>query len=221
MKKQEGLENVVRDLWEKGDSLRAAKGLMKEANVRFLMTREELPWKRTREGGPYGIEGHYPRAFFTPEARRVRDKREVLRAILRREGCPGMFARVERYLSPPYEGEGGELIAGSPARAARVAGEHVCDITVKGTIDGPGWFVLMDSYYPGWKAWVDGVPAKVERANYMFRAVSLSGGEHVIRFVYHPTSFLAGLFVTLCSCMGVGVFGGYVVFRRRRERELL
>lgn len=56
---------------------------------------------------------------------------------------------------------------------------------------------LSDTFYPGWKAYVDGKPQKIHRANYVFRAVSLGPGRHEIVFIYKPLSFYIGLVVTL------------------------
>lgn len=59
--------------------------------------------------------------------------------------------------------------------------------------------MLTDAYYPGWRALVDGRPAKIERADYYFRAVYLEGGKHTIEFVYDPLSFKVGLAISLAS----------------------
>jgi hypothetical protein len=70
--------------------------------------------------------------------------------------------------------------------------------------------VLSDTYYPGWKAWVDGRPEKIYQANYAFRAVPLSAGVHQVKFVYDPVSFKWGAGVTLLGiliCLAMGWFG--------------
>jgi uncharacterized membrane protein YfhO len=69
---------------------------------------------------------------------------------------------------------------------------------------------LSDTYYPGWKAWVDGRPEKIYQANYAFRAVPLSAGVHQVKFVYDPVSFKWGAGVTLLGiliCLAMGWFG--------------
>ena len=37
----------------------------------------------------------------------------------------------------------------------------------------PGYLVTTDSYYPGWNAYLDGIPTPVYRANLAFRAVRM------------------------------------------------
>ncbi len=56
-----------------------------------------------------------------------------------------------------------------------------------------------DSYYPGWKVYVDGRERPLLRANYMFRAVALDAGEHNVRFIYDPLSFKLGGLVSLLT----------------------
>jgi hypothetical protein len=58
---------------------------------------------------------------------------------------------------------------------------------------GPGFFVLTNSHYPGWKASVDGVAAPLIKAYGLFQAVAISGGgNHVIKFSYSPFDGLLG-----------------------------
>ncbi|MBT3184008.1 MAG: YfhO family protein [Nitrospina sp.] len=64
---------------------------------------------------------------------------------------------------------------------------------------------LSDSYYPGWKAYVDGEEVEILRANYVFRAVVIEQGEHRVRFEYDPLSFKLGLAITLLTILICGV----------------
>jgi hypothetical protein len=68
--------------------------------------------------------------------------------------------------------------------------------------------VLSDTYFPGWKAFVDGVETKILRANYLFRAVSVPEGVHEVVFEYQPSSFRAGLAVSVLSII---LFAGITV----------
>jgi hypothetical protein len=61
---------------------------------------------------------------------------------------------------------------------------------------GPSVLVLADNYYPGWRAEVDGRAARILRANYNQRGVTLPAGRHRVTFSYQPTSVLAGVLVS-------------------------
>ncbi len=56
-----------------------------------------------------------------------------------------------------------------------------------------GYLFLSDTYYPGWKAYVDGKESTIYRADYAFRAVPVTSGKHLVRFVYDPVSFKIGV----------------------------
>lgn len=62
-----------------------------------------------------------------------------------------------------------------------------------------GILFISDSYYPGWKAYVDGVETEIIRANYAFRAIPIEHGRHTVEFVYKPQSFFLGVWVSFLS----------------------
>ena len=59
--------------------------------------------------------------------------------------------------------------------------------------------LLTDTYYPGWNAYVDGEPAPLWRGNYLFRAVPVPAGVHVVELRYEPVPFRIGAVVSLGS----------------------
>ncbi|MCB0089970.1 MAG: YfhO family protein, partial [Caldilineaceae bacterium] len=53
--------------------------------------------------------------------------------------------------------------------------------------------VLSDSYYPGWRAWVDGAATPIYAANYLARGIKLPAGDHTVVFAYEPDSWRRGV----------------------------
>jgi hypothetical protein len=53
----------------------------------------------------------------------------------------------------------------------------------------PGVLILHEPYYPGWFVEVDGEPARLLRANVLFRGVEVSDGTHRVVFSYEPFSW--------------------------------
>jgi len=76
--------------------------------------------------------------------------------------------------------------------------------------DKPGFLFVSDSYYPGWKAYVDKTETEIYEADYAFRAVYVPSGEHVVSFKYYPQSFSNGVLVSLLSVILV-VFLGIIL----------
>ena len=66
------------------------------------------------------------------------------------------------------------------------------------TFDAPsaGWLMVTDRWAPGWKAAVNGQPATVYGADFLFRAVRVDVGTNVIRFWYEPRTWLPSLIVS-------------------------
>lgn len=57
----------------------------------------------------------------------------------------------------------------------------------------PGMLVLSDTYYPGWKAEIEGIPTKIYRVDGVIRGVFVNRGRHKVVFYYWPRSFAVGI----------------------------
>lgn len=80
-------------------------------------------------------------------------------------------------------------------------------LTVRSASDGI--LIVNDAYYPGWKAYVDNKPSEVLITNYAFKGVYLPGGEHVVEFIFDPSSFHWGLsisVITVLILLSLGIF---------------
>jgi hypothetical protein len=75
--------------------------------------------------------------------------------------------------------------------------------------------VLSDTYYPGWKVFVNGEATKICRANYTCRGVPLNAGAHSVEFVYDPISFKLGAGMTFLGILGC-IFFGWAARRTRK-----
>jgi len=82
-------------------------------------------------------------------------------------------------------------------------------VDIRARLCAPGLLVLLDAWYPGWVALVDGTVAPILRVNYYFRGVMLPAGEHTVQYVYQPRSLAWGAGVTAVS--GIILLGFIVV----------
>lgn len=83
------------------------------------------------------------------------------------------------------------------AAAIKEYGEQFVRIEVEAS--DPALLLLTDTYYPGWKAYIDDKETLIYRANYTFRAVEVPAGKHTIRFSYEPLSVKIGGWITIGS----------------------
>ena len=67
----------------------------------------------------------------------------------------------------------------------------------------PSYLVLAYTYYPGWRATVDGHPAQILRANYAFMALPVESGAHHVVLTYRPISLLWGLIISSLSALAM------------------
>jgi hypothetical protein len=151
--------------------------------VRLLYSVHSLPHPQLRllrkQGGVNIYENiqALPRAFAVGCVQAVEDSKKALEAM-----------------ATPFDPRTLAFIEG--AETAGCEGfESKVDITEQGAqgfamnaeLSGPGYLVLTDSWYPGWKAWVNGEEQPILRANSSFKAVALPGGSSEIQFLYAPS----------------------------------
>ena len=94
-----------------------------------------------------------------------------------------------------------------PDATARFITDAPDEVVIEAVLEEPGLLMLMDSYYPGWKARIYETEAPIARANYGFRAVALPPGKHVVTFSYEPASFRLGLFISLVALALLAAWG--------------
>ena len=139
-----------------------------------------------------------PRAYVVYQTEVVNSPDEALNAILAPNFDPTQAVVVEmdnsRGLPPAAE---------TAAATASILTMTPNSVTIRVALDADGVLVLLDSYYPGWLAQVDGQPASIYPANLAFRGVVVPAGEHLVEFRYRPASFYIGATASLISLLCV------------------
>ena len=62
----------------------------------------------------------------------------------------------------------------------------------------PSLVVVAQTWYHDWRAYVDGQPAPLLRANHAFQAVQVPAGRHQVRLVYEDRAFEFGAAFSIC-----------------------
>jgi hypothetical protein len=196
------------------DLLRAAMGapaLLRVMGATHVMSDRSWPGGEpiytTGDATLYRMPDAPGRAWVVPAARRVPPD-EMLAALADPSFDPTTEVLLETSVSHPQ----------SPVSDLQSLSLHDAPnrVTIRAALDAPGYLVLADTWYPGWRATVDGDSVDLLRANYGFRAVWLDAGEHTVEMVYRPSSVLVGGVLSLISTLVLA--GGLTLARRWEAR---
>ncbi|HLN31854.1 MAG TPA: hypothetical protein VK395_29255 [Gemmataceae bacterium] len=150
---------------------------------------------------PYRIfenRSTFPRAFIVPEAAPLEEQTRVLEQMKTTN-----FRRT--VLLEGYRAPG----TAQPASTSEPVGEAVISeylpnrVRVKTHSAQPGFLVLTDVWFPGWTCNVDGRPAEVYRADFLFRSIPVPAGDHEVNFAFAPRSYGLGKGI---SMFAAGIF---------------
>ncbi|MCE1255753.1 MAG: YfhO family protein, partial [Anaerolineae bacterium] len=88
-------------------------------------------------------------------------------------------------------------------RTSKITELTAQQVVIETQSDGTGWLRLAYLNYPGWQVKIDGSPAHLYKADYLFWAVLVPSGKHTVEFEYVPVSFFSGLLVSLMGLVGL------------------
>jgi Bacterial membrane protein YfhO len=158
----------------------------------------------------YRNKNALPRAFVVGHAEVVPDKNQILAKLTEADFNPKENVILEENVT-----NNAELgpAASSPVTFERYEPNY---IGLQAELTRPGWLVLTDTYFPGWKVLIDGKAGRILPADYIFRAVPLDSGSHIVEFVYRPPSFVWGVAISMLT---IGLLSFVPLMARRRTPE--
>jgi hypothetical protein len=133
-----------------------------------------------------------PRAWIVYSARQATPE-EALKLLSSGEVEPRQTALLERQppdLSPPED---------SSSDRASVSTYEAGRIELNTTTGASGLLVLSEVFYPAWKAYVDGEPVPIYRADHLLRAVPIPAGEHAVELRYESRALKTGVAISLLA----------------------
>jgi hypothetical protein len=141
----------------------------------------------------YKIDRPVPRAYIVDRATAETDSNKILEKLSGKHFDPSR----EVLLNVPLSLLGRRDFSGE-TKILTYANQRV---VIQTSSNDSAVLVLADSYYPGWRAYVDGKEATILKANLFFRAIALPAGKHRVEFRYQPRSFAVGLAVSITTLL--------------------
>jgi hypothetical protein len=158
----------------------------------------------------FRVPGAMPRAWAVHEAVAVKTRDEA--AVRFQDAATDLRKTVALVGEAPRL----EACEGDDVRVVRHGANRV---TIRATMACRGMVLLGDSYYPGWRAKVDGRPTEIQAAYGVVRGVVVDAGTHEIDMRYLPVSFVGGGALTLVGLIAVAI-SGRSLSRRKPTRAL-
>jgi len=149
-----------------------------------------------------------PRAVWMPAALGAPNEKDALELMKKTDLSSYVVLTTDETLAPDEGGTGSYV----PAKIISYEPDRV---VVESGSDKPGWLVLSDRMYPGWKAWVDGKPAKIYTAYLLVRGVRMEAGRHRVEFRFESRPLRLGAMVSVPAWIVVFMYWIIAGFRRR------
>jgi hypothetical protein len=179
------------------------------------------PGMRVAYSGPdariYENPSALPRAFLVGRQAVLPTESEALEAVTSSTfAARSVGLTEERVPGLPAGSASAGARPDAPVGNARIVTYDPERVEIDTASDRDALLVLTDTYFPGWKASVDGRDAQVRRVDYLLRGVSVPAGRHRVEFRYAPASWRAGWIVSLLTL--VALLAAVYVGRRRAGR---
>lgn len=84
---------------------------------------------------------------------------------------------------------------------------NVNTININYSSSNPGWLVIRQNWYPGWKAVLDGESeVNIKEVDFLFQGFEIPSGDHRIVMSYAPKSFAVGLLISVLTLAFLLIF---------------
>ena len=83
----------------------------------------------------------------------------------------------------------------------RVSGYGFAHLELDVATPTPAFLVTSETFYPGWRAWVDGRETTLRMTNAAFRGLEVEAGHHRVAMRFRPTILYKGTAVSLVALL--------------------
>jgi hypothetical protein len=156
---------------------------------------------------------YLPRAFIVPGSMLLR-KAEVLEFMAGTDFDPQKTILFEK---EDFRTEAPMLSYHRSVASGQVEITHYRPDRIALTAESPkaAYLFVSEILYPGWKAFIDGQPARILRGNYLFRVLEIPEGRHEVHLEFDPWTIRAGTGMTLLTAL---LILAMPVFRRSKRK---
>ena len=169
-------------------------------NVKYILAEEEINGSNLKlvfdkDVKIYENTDLLPRAFIVSKVKVIRDEARLIEELKSGKFNPEEYVILEE--------DTNFVETSTSGGTAEITSYTTNKVVISADLSGEGFLVLADTWFPGWKVFVDRKEEKILRANYILRAVYLKAGEHEVEFVYSPRSFKIGAAISLATLLGI------------------
>lgn len=198
-----------------GATATSAPANLSAASVRYYLTGSDTLFPGLKPAAGTGLQEDpraLPYARLHTSVRRVKDRAEMLGRLADPYRLE-LVALTEQPDGPTYHGR----TSVTAFKTERISANH---LRLTGEAPALGLLVVSEAFNAGWKALVDGRPARVVPVDLLLSGVPIEEpGRHTIDLVYAPTSLRAGLFLSLCALFTIATLVAAGPRRQARVRK--
>jgi hypothetical protein len=189
-------------------------------NVKYLIASQKaaerlrtLPRFRSVESLPLGLElfenlSAMPRFFLVNKVQRVTSDLEVRELV----GRQLVSFRDTAVTSQPVTGL--SAAGGGDAGVVQVIDYQADSLRLSVRTPQAAFLVLAESFYPGWRAWVDGAPVEIVRTDIAFRGLVVPAGAHEVAMRFQPAILPLSLAISLAAALLLCALAAWPLIRR-------
>jgi hypothetical protein len=153
-----------------------------------------------------------PRAYIVYKNRTLNTENEVEKDLIEDsfDGSEALFLSSE-----PHPTERPRI---SLCNDVKILHSNNEEVALRIETSSEGILILTDTYYPGWKCYVNEVETPIYRANYCMRAIIIPSGKSEVIFRFEPAIFSAGVNINIFF-VAVSVFSLFYFKKKETVRN--
>ncbi len=201
-------------------------------NVKYILGFAELPPPQFTPSGSYDLDASFgvplkvyknesamPRAFFVQDIQKINGSQPILQKLLDPNQSPEEWAYSETEGKEIKEEAAQSRFSSDDFKSGHsvsIINYQATEVSMRTKTADDAILVFSDTFYPGWKAFIDGKEKPIIKVNIIMRAVKVPRGEHNIIWSYQPIAFYAGFGISFATLITVL---SYILIGQRERGE--